>query len=71
MSSFNKNKLSKLPFLLLFILLCCTPFTLNAGVLDSAAQLAPSHTLLAAGVLLTAIGLLRPFKRKDEPAEEE
>lgn len=71
MSSLKKNKLFKLPFLLLFIVLCCTPLTLDAGVLDSAVELAPSHTLLFAGVLLTAIGLLRPFKRKDEQAEEE
>lgn len=71
MPSFNKNKLFKLPFLLLFIVLCCTPLTLNAGVLDSAVDIAPSHTLLAAGVLLTAIGLVRPFKRKEGQPEEE
>ena len=67
----NKNKLFKLPFLLLFVLLCCTPLTLNASVLDSAAVLAPSNVLLAAGVLLTVIGLVRPFKGKVEQQEEE
>jgi hypothetical protein len=71
MNSNNKKKLFKLPFLLLFVLLCCAPFTLQAGVLDSAAELAPSHLLLAAGALLTAIGLVRPFKRKDVQPEEE
>jgi predicted ABC-type sugar transport system permease subunit len=67
----NKNKLFQITFLLLFILLFCAPFTLKASVLDSAATLASSDILLAAGGLLTFIGLLRPFKRKVEQPEEE
>jgi hypothetical protein len=70
MSSFNKNKLFKLPFLLFFLLLCCAPLTLNASVLDVSTAMGPSNILLAAGGLLTVIGLVRPFKRKAESTEE-
>jgi hypothetical protein len=70
MQSFNKNKLFQLSFLLLVVLLFCAPPTLKASVLDFATALAPSHFLLAAGGLLTVIGLVRPFKRKVEQQEE-
>jgi len=71
MQSINKSKLFQLTFLLLFVLLFCAPFTLKASVLDSATAFASSDILLAAGGLLTVIGLVRPFKRKVEQQEEE
>jgi len=58
----------QLPVFLLLI--CCAPVTLKADILDSAVALGPSDILLAAGGLLTVLGLLRPFKRKQQQEEE-
>lgn len=56
--------------LLLLVLLCCAPIALKADILGSAIALAPSNLLLAAGGLLTLLGLLRPLKRKPQQEEE-
>ena len=69
MHSFKKSKTFRLQVVLLLVLVCCLPITMKADVINFAIALAPSNILLAAGGLLTVLGLLR-FKRKQQHEEE-